>query len=218
MPRPRRKVALVFGEDDNDRSAIIELIRAIAPGTTIRFEKRAKPPVLLRRTETPATRRSALDAMLKLIRAARVADDVVAIIAHRDCDDVEPAHNVVISEIKKELTAAGVQHAVVAAPAFEMEAWWLLFPEAVNATCGCWTKLGPPTRHVGMIHNAKEHLTRALRPKSAALQKSCPEYCESDSIDIASNIRSMNLISRVTAMNCGSLFTFKKDIEALKLA
>lgn len=140
MRKFRKRVALVFGESDNDRSALVELVQAINPATkAVSFQKRRKPLVLLRRSERPETRKKAAEEIAGLVRAEGVINDVKFIVTHRNCDAVEPEHTLLTSMIETELAFLGIKNVVAATPAFEMEAWWMLFPSEVGSVCSCWS-------------------------------------------------------------------------------
>lgn len=215
MARPRGKVVLVFGENDNDRRALVEIAKALKPRAKVRFDRREKPLVLLSSAETRETRETTAAAIARLVAAASVIDDVVAVIAHRDCDAVEPAHIDLAKTIETELKSKGIKKAIAAAPAFEMEAWWLLFPEAVHRTCPSWERISISNRNVGSISNAKEFLTRALRPKAKG--KIVRDYRESDSIRISELVRELGLINEEVRKRCASLDEFCIKMEKIRL-
>jgi len=70
-----------------------------------------------------------------------------------------------------------------------MEAWWFLFPEAVEAVRPrAWrNKLPREAQDVELINQPKKELQRVTRGKSA------PEYAESDSPTIAAYIKEKSL-------------------------
>ena len=113
------------------------------------------------------------------------------ILAHEDCDDFEPNDEAIAAKIEAALSHLGVEvHAVV--PAWELEAWWFLWPDAVARVHSTWRK--PSVRvgqRVGLIRNAKQELTRAVRPKTNA--RTARSYCESDSVRIARQVRAMGI-------------------------
>lgn len=218
MAKPRKRVVLVFGEDDNDRSSIIELVRAIRPDATVQFQKRHRPLVLLTSAERKETKDATATEIARLVKAESVLNDVVAVLAHRDCDGVEPAHIEIASTIESELKRAGVSTPVAVTPAFEMEAWWLLFPEAIAQHRPCWRKIPPSQSAVGNIFNVKEHLRRQLRPTKAEDRRRCPDYCESDGPIIAQYARNLGLIVPKIRARSASLDQFWQKIQELTLA
>lgn len=215
MAKSKSKAILVFGENDNDRSALIEIAKALAPEAKIHYEKRNKPLILASKQERAETVRSTEQDIAKLVKVAQVRFDVLAIIAHRDCDDIEPAHVKMATDIKANLQGVGVKHIVAATPAFELEAWWLLFPNAAQAVCKSWRHFTYNGINVGMIRNAKEHLTRALRPKEPSKRQRCPEYSESDSVRIAREVGKLGGIRIIKEHQCGSLTSFVKSFDSI---
>ncbi|WP_225767697.1 hypothetical protein [Inquilinus sp. Marseille-Q2685] len=197
MSKVSQKLILVFGESDNDRRAIIELCSALRSDAGIHFKPMRDPPVLLKKSERPEKRRKTAEAISTLVKINSKKSPVASVVAHRDCDKIEPSHEELSESIERGLYDAGVPNPVAAAPAYEIEAWWLLFPEALAATCANWEKVDMRSRQVGSIENAKEFLCEALRPKDKAKRMKCKEYVESDSIKIAQNIRKLNLTSKL---------------------
>jgi hypothetical protein len=80
-----------------------------------------------------------------------------------------------------------VEYPIAAVPAWEMETWWMLFPEALSRVRACWRKVDYTKRKVGLIENSKEVLQKDLRPKQKNGRK-CPDYAESNSERIAEEI------------------------------
>ncbi|MDQ1289511.1 MAG: hypothetical protein QG622_3077 [Actinomycetota bacterium] len=176
---------LIFGEDDHDRRAIAELIRGLRPDLRVKYVLAKKPLTLVRDMNADSAGKRN-DKILATIRAANVRQKVHATILHEDADDVEPAHLALIS--KKEGALASAPGVVVAAvPAWEIETWWLSFPDAVRRHRATWNYLNKYVgRDVGKVRDSKEVLTRLLRP-AASGGKRVPDYNEADSPSIARN-------------------------------
>ena len=210
-------MVVIFGENDSDRSALGELFRAIRPEhSTVAIKKLRRPLVLLRNTNRPETRRKNAEEIAALIKIARRKVQVVAVIAHADCDATEPAHVREAERIESELKKAGITNAVAATPAWEIEAWWMLFPGALRAVRPCWETIDYGGREVGRLTNAKEELRGKLRPKRREKTGQCPDYSESDGIRIASEIRKQGLIDKEQGISA-SFAAFRKKIKELSL-
>lgn len=185
---------VIFGEDNNDREAIKELVLSLHP-TAPKILKREKPLVLMKKGTT-ATRRSNSEKIAAVVRADRVRYDIKAVLTHEDCDDVEPAHvnlsKIMVDNLKK----CGVE-AVPVTPAFEMEAWWFLWPDAVVAVNSNWNRPSMAGREVGMIQNAKEALRAALSKGKRAGQ--VKGYEESDAPRIARKVRELGIVHKKDA-------------------
>jgi hypothetical protein len=157
----------------------------------------SEPIVLLSKEELgDKARAENADRIAKVVAAAQVKSKVVAVIAHRDCDAVEPAHEKRSEAIESELKKRGVPKPIAAVPAFETEAWWLLWPDAVASVRRCWERLPDSSRNVGSIKDAKENLVRALRPKKPSGKARCRDYEETDGIEIARAVRLMGIIDK----------------------
>lgn len=207
------KTILVFGEDENDRKALVELIRGLRPDLhDVRIETRRSPVVHLKQSDLPKTKRSVAEQIAGLTKAQSRLGTVVATIAHQDCDAVEPAHVQQIQHMEDELSRLGVPNPIAAAPAWEMEAWWLLFPTALARVRACWRQLPGGANNVGMIVNAKEHLRRALRPQD---HRRCPDYAESDSVAIARRAAELGLVTNVPQGRSASYEAFKGRVLAI---
>jgi hypothetical protein len=121
---------LVFGEDDHDREVLRILIRALCPAASGRVSKRKKPLLLAKGAQT-----NALDSRAKkfaaVVRAERVIQPVACVFVHEDADDFAPADEARAIA----MTAAAAKHGVdifAVVPAWETEAWFFLFPDAVS--------------------------------------------------------------------------------------
>jgi hypothetical protein len=184
----------VFGESEHDRHAIKRLVEGLRPDLAGLVEERRQPLVLIKNA-LAKTARSNADKIAGVARTEARARNVVAVLAHEDCDAIEPAHVQVAKKLEAELTRAGCPHPLAVAPAWETETWWLVFPEAVGKVVQGWREpddwLGTD---VGRVENAKEKLARAVRPRPA--RRSSPrDYREHDSIAIAQHIVADGLLA-----------------------
>lgn len=177
---------LVYGEDASDQQAIVTLVRALRPDLQVKFEQ-PKKPLTLTRGLRPETAKSRNSKIVAAVKAANVRAPVLAVLMHEDADAVEPAH-VALCASKEAAIASAPGQAVAVVPAWEIEAWWLLFPKAVSSLHTAWkTPTKYVGRNVGLIRNAKEELTRALRPSGRPSTRT-PDYSEQDSPKIANLI------------------------------
>jgi hypothetical protein len=185
--RKRGAVVLVFGESENDRRAIRHLVHGLRPDLKGTVHERRNPLVLMKGALPEKSRENAEEIAI-LAKAAARHDDVLAVLAHQDCDDVEPAHNTVATKIETELAVAGCPNPIGVTPAWEIETWWLVFPEAVGKVVKGWRDpddwIG---KDVGVVRDSKEALRRAVRPRPRR-PSSSRDYEERDSIAVAENI------------------------------
>lgn len=133
--RRKSKVVMVFGESSNDIDSICQLAQAVRQDLPTCLPVRSPP--ILSRTAAPQKRDDMASEVAKLTRAAAIRHEVVSVIAHRDCDEVEPAHVRNSQDLQARLARAGVPQPIAATPAFELEAWWYLWPSAVRSVRSC---------------------------------------------------------------------------------
>lgn len=182
--RRDRGVVLVFGESRNDSDSIAELMLAANPGLRGRVRPLPRPTSLTRTAGSLAVRRW-VDEIEKAVRAHEaVKGPVAAVLVHRDADGADPGETVAAALRDQLARLAG--HPVV--PVQAMEAWWFLFPDAVEAVRpGAWKGCMPRRRRdVELIERPKDELirrtsTRGVRP-----------YSEADSPAIARKVREQN--------------------------
>ena len=187
--RARQKAILIYGESPNDTRAIAELIQGLVPDLRVRIEARREPLVLIRDAPLAEVAGRA-QRIAAAVASERRRFEVVCVFAHEDCDDFEPRHEEVARRIEEGLIAAGcAAHAVV--PAWEIEAWWFLWPEAVRAVVPSWRLPNDYVgRNVGLIRDPKEKLERAvLHGLPTATRSRLRPYRESDSPVIAKFVR-----------------------------
>jgi hypothetical protein len=182
-------VTLIYGEDLSDADALAELVSALKPVLTTSLETRRLPLVLVRGATVDELRRRA-DRIAGLVEGERARHDVVNVVVHEDCDEVEPAHVRVALEIEVRMAAAGCPVCAVAI-AWEIESWWFQWPEAVQALNGSWRLPDDYVqRDVGRIRNAKEELNRCLRRGLGARARArVRQFRGSDSPAVAANVR-----------------------------
>lgn len=180
--KTRRKLVLVFGENENDTKAIAHLLRGLRPDGRWSVEARKRPPILIKHAAVQDLP-SRVDRIVAVIKAEEVTSDVIAVFAHEDCDAVEPAHEALEIKIRSAFAGSGY-HVEAAAPAWETEAWLMQWPDAFSMHVPTWASLSVLRgRRVGLIVNAKEELSRRLRPQPGGRQ-----YRESDAPIVAAII------------------------------
>lgn len=208
----RQGVILIFGESDNDRKAISILVRALCPNARTKI---MRSPLVLIKNASPQDAPSRADRIASAARAVQAREQVKCVFAHEDADAIEPAHAEIAERIERELREAGTPgqvHAVI--PAWETEAWWLLWPEIVARCYESWVE--PKIASApGQVQNAKERLTRAVRPTemSPSQRKRFPDYRESDSIKIAEAVYAEGCADDPPAGRCLSYDRFRESVS-----
>lgn len=206
------RLFLVFGEDPSDRAALSHLLRALSPVGSKPTVKNLRQPIILSRIAKAGKRRKIAEEIAAFSKGHEKDGCKVFAIAHRDCDAVEPKHIADASRIECELKAAGVANPIAAVPAWEIEAWWMLFPAALQSVRSCWNSIDYGHQDVGAIINAKERLIHDLRPIDKNLRNKCPEYKEADGIRISEFIfQNPEHINLVKAQN-DSFNEFRKKV------
>lgn len=213
----KKKAVLLFGEDKNDREAIQELAEGLCPALAGHVQIRRHPLVLVKNVNPVelASRKRSLRAQ---VAADRVRFDVRGVLVHEDCDAVEPAHEALAARYADAFKDADYRvHPVL--PAWELEAWWLLWPDELGEYRASWRA---PTefrgKHVGKLRNAKERLRRAVRPKRMTGDKAkrFPDYEESDSPGIARLLRERGCLDSPQGRS-DSYAHFQRELTAIKL-
>lgn len=178
-----RSVVLVFGENASDIEAIRHLLVALRPELAGRTQPRREPMMLVKNV-APQKLVAAHERLRRVIDAE--AGEVAAVFAHEDADDVEPAHEPLATSKERAFRRAGVPfHAVV--PAWEIEAWWMLWPEAAPLVNRRWqAPIEFRGRSTGKVPHAKEALEKALvKHLDARGRREARPYAEADGIEIA---------------------------------
>lgn len=207
-PQKKPAIGLVFCEDENDAEALKNIARAVRP-LLPPISYCRKPLILVRnRKDAEARKKNGAD-VYAVVRAKNQIAEVKFVIAHQDCDDIEPAHKDLASKIETELAQHNVPNIIGVAPAWEIEAWWFLWPDAVASVNSKWKRLKRNGNH-GMIKDAKETLRRDLRnPRTR-------DYEESDSRNISKHVLTNQLLEKRIGTS-GSFDDFRTKIETLDL-
>lgn len=214
--RPRRRNAVViFGESENDTRTIGELFRALRPDFTGTIKPLRDPPLLIK-DASPRNLPKRANVLAAIVRSEAVTARVVCVLAHEDCDAVEPAHTRISEKIESLFREEGIT-AQAATPAWEMEAWLFLWPEASKRYKPRWRR---PDNYngsnVGMLTDAKEKFIRTLRPSRAADRARVRDYRESDSAMIAAKVRELEIIDSLSATS-NSYERFRNEVKNCKL-
>lgn len=169
----------MFGEDRNDCDVIAELLRKLfSEKITVRVASR--PPIFVSRDTDREKRLRNSNRVADAVRLYQLKSNVDFIIIHRDADCIDPHYIEIAKELEKDFGGVLSLPVIAAVPAWETEAWLLLFPEAIRRTRSCWRDV-PLLHNTGRIENAKEYLRRRTRTPG----KKCPDYRESDAPEIA---------------------------------
>ncbi len=148
-----------------------------------------------------------------LLRAVNVQTPIRAVLMHEDADEVEPAHKTLITKIESSYRSLPWPVLAVV-PAWELETWWFLFPDAVAAVRPTWRRPDQfAGRDVGRIRNAKEELKKAVTPQGA--RPSFQTYTEADSVAIAEKIVALGQLTPPWFARSASWAAFLDRIKQL---
>ncbi len=174
---------LVFGESINDSASIHKLLIAANAALDGRVKALPRPISLNRHAKWPAVR-NWVDELHRAIRGFEATgQSIAAVVVHRDADGHDPDGRI-HTDLARQIAQTGGLPVV---PVQEIEAWWFLFPQAVEAVRPrVWRgKLPRTARDVELIDRPKERLQQLTRTTGA------PEYSEADSPAIAEKIRAL---------------------------
>lgn len=202
---------LIAGEDHNDREAIRTLTAGLRPDLR-RFEYHRAPLTLVKDLNQAKAKERAHKVIVAL-RARQKRGPLRALLLHEDCDAFEPAHEDKIATIERHYSTAPCSvFAVVPAPM--IEAWWLLFPDALPLVRASWRA---PSEYVGRdtgrLAQAKKALREAVRPKGK-VPGNFPDYSENDSPAIARAIVSSGRVASPQGRSL-SWAVFVEKVEAI---
>ncbi len=184
---------LVLGEHGrNDGESVATLLKGLS--TKVQVANGRQIPRPLRHDLGPGGRRpqaGEIKARSKRIldhalKAAGRECDLVLLIEDFDGQDVrDPASNRWQSHVRADQydAATNASHSLVSTsnhcPAWDLEAWLLLFPEAIRATRKAWASAPvPPSGNTGQMGCTKDLLKA----------KTKPTYAPSDALDIAKKV------------------------------
>lgn len=154
--RGRAPVVLVFGESTNDTQAIKYLVEALCPELKGQVQARREPTSLHR----GASEESVLGLTDRIADVVRSNERPVAcVFVHRDSDTPDP-HGRLQQDTEAALRDSGVCDAHAVVPVHEIEAWWLLFPDATEQLRpSVWRNtLQRSSRNWDAVANPKEEL------------------------------------------------------------
>lgn len=175
---------LIFGENLHDSRSIEHLLLAANNKLERRVKALPRPVSLTRDAGTPAVRDWVKELRRTVLAFEGAGNDVAAVLIHRDADgpDKNGRQEILLAE---QIRSISKTWPVV--PVQSIEAWWFLFPDAVEAVCPvAWRrKLPRRVRNVEGIDGPKYELQRVTSRGGSR------SYQEADSIDIAASIRKL---------------------------
>lgn len=179
-----RPVVLVFAESLNDARALRSLIEALCPSLEKRVRVQVRPPSLQRSAGQQPVRKW-MNSLCHAIDGISRNSSVACVFVHRDSDGPDPRGQLQ-SATEALMRRAGISNGHAVVPVEEMEAWWLLFPQATEGFRTTWAGTLPKSRRtVDSISGPKEELMRRTGAKDRK-----KAYSEADSPEVAKRVAS----------------------------
>ena len=194
--RARKKpVVVLAGEDGNDRRSLRVVLEEVCPQMRGRIVE-INDPVRLRQA-SGANLTARVSRLARLARARAVREDaaLACVFVHEDLDAVDSEEYVHTRDrVQKALEAElGNVHYVLAV--WELEAWLLLFPEALTGQVSTWKM---PSKYVGKdtgrLSDPKRIMTREVA-------KAPRRYRESDAPEVFAKAVETGCLARPTGSN-----------------
>jgi hypothetical protein len=137
--RPTRKPLIVLaGEDTNDRKVLRLFIEALCPNARGRIVE-INGTVRFRDADDDALTRRSISLLGKVrARAAREEAEVACLFIQEDFDSPDSQRRDVIQRRVQNALRRELEKTYYLLVAWELEAWLLLFPEAISATRSAW--------------------------------------------------------------------------------
>lgn len=168
----KKPVVVLAGEDRNDRHSLRVLLEDLCPDTRGRIVEITDSVRLRGATGSNLSGRVSTLAQKANARARREGADIACVFVHEDLDVVDDDHyDVMRDRVQKALDVTFASAHYVLAVA-EIEAWLLLFPDAITANVSSW-KVPRKYRNsdTGLINGPKEVLIRECCPANRRYQE-----------------------------------------------
>jgi hypothetical protein len=201
----RKPIIVLAGESGNERMIMRILLEACCPQAKGRIVE-VNDGIRLREAgdEKLAARVQQLARSVRA-RAAREQASVACVFIHEDLDDVDSEKCIKIHARVQQALEHELGHSHYVLATWEVEAWLLLFPEALADFADSWSV---PAKYqgadTGMIHDPK----RVLRQQ---VSKAGPKYRESDAPGITERAVALGLHMKPTGTN-RSYSRFRADV------
>lgn len=191
----RKPVVVLAGEDGNDRKCLRILLEEFCPDMRGRIVE-VNDSVRLRGA-SPGTLAARVDTLAKKARAraARENAELACVFVHEDLDGPDGDGYVNTHDrVQRALTRAlGAAHYVLAVA--EMEAWLLLFPDALAGTVSSWkVPKQYRNRNTGALADPKKIMMNSV-------SGSARPYRESDAPDVFAKAVALNCLDQPSGTN-----------------
>lgn len=190
----RQPVVVFVGEDRNDRKSLSVLLEDLCPAMRGRIVEINDPARLKSATGKTLQERVKAVKRKAQARALRENSDLACVFIHEDLDDTDSQERLKIQQRVQAALDQAFDSAHYAMPAWEIEAWLLLFPDAIERHVTGW-KVPRQLRSVdtGVIQDPKAKLINITGHHR--------RYRESDAPDVFERAVTMGLLASPSGTN-----------------
>lgn len=192
----RRPVVVIAGEDANDRKCLRVLLEQFCPEMRGRIVEVNDPVRLRCAGDDTLSKRAETLARKVRARAARENADVACVFVHEDLDGVDgPNFTAERERVQRALVQVlGKAHYVLAVE--EIEAWLLLFPEALTGLVSSWKVPAQyRSRDTGTVVDPKGVMKRIVSGNAGR------RYRESDAPEVLNKAAALGCLNRPAGTN-----------------
>ena len=202
----RRPVIVLAGESSGDRKVMRTFIEALCGSAQGRIVEINDIVRLCKADERSLRQRAIKLAGSARARGAREEASVQCVFIHEDFDETDSEHRAKVRRRVQEALDREMARAFYVLAAWEVEAWLLMFPDAISDFATSWKV---PARYVGVDTGLIADPKRVMKKEVA---RSSPEYRESDAPAIAEKITALGL-HRSPAGRNSSYDEFKASVS-----
>jgi hypothetical protein len=204
----RKPVLVLAGEDRNDRDCMSTVINALFPDMRGSIHQIKKQPRLHLAAGELNTR---VDVLIRLAKAKaeEVDGELGAFFVHEDYDAIECDERHKTRTRVQEALSTHIANSCYVLATWEIEAWLLLFPDALSATRKGWAV---PTKYLG------RDTARIQDPKQVLMHevsRGGPKYRESDAVKVLDKAVELDLLAKPQGQN-KSWQEFTTAVEQLR--
>jgi hypothetical protein len=178
----KKPIIVVAGESANDREVLRCFLEALCPKIRGRIVFLNDKVPLRDASEATLNDRVRRFALLVRAKAARERAPIAAVFLHEDLDNVDSRRYEAVRERVQHALARELENAHYVLAVWEIEAWLLLFPEAVTSFANGWQV---PTKRRGRDTGKFQDPKRIFKEE---ISKAGTRYRESDAPAIANHI------------------------------
>lgn len=178
----KKPIIVVAGESANDRAVLRCFLEAFCPEMLGRIVFLNDKVPLRDASAATLNDRVRHFALLVRAKAARERASIAAVFLHEDLDDVDSMRYETVRERVQRALARELENAHYVLAVWEIEAWLLLFPEAVTSFVNGWQV---PTKRRGRDTGKFQDPKRIFKDE---ISKVGTRYRESDAPAIANHI------------------------------